>query len=443
MSYKTWLEHGWGLFGDYNKDPYETDRKYQTSYEYRRALSPDNSIPLRAYSRSSFSSMLYNRIAIDVSMTKFQHVKISPDSENQQVIKNSSLQRLFEVEMNLDQTSTDFFHDLTYSLFDEGVVAVAIVEATGDIMETGSFDIQQLRVGKILEWFPEKVKVKLYNQSKGDFSEVILPKNRTAIIENPLNNVLGNQNPTLERLLKKLSLIDAQDLDAVTNKLNMIIQLPNPVRTDTKRAMAEKRVDDIQNQLKKSDLGIAYIGAEEKVTQLNRQINSNLMDEVKYLTDELLSQLGMSRAVFDGTATPAQMQNYNTRIIEPIVIRIREEFQRKFLTKTAYSQGQRIVSYNNPFRLVPTEQLASIGDALLRNSILTPNEFRAVIGYGPNQNPMADELYNRNIADTNQNISIGSAASPEESEEIPEEYYPEEEQIDLQNGEQSNRKDYL
>nr|DAD63865.1 MAG TPA: portal protein [Caudoviricetes sp.] len=378
--------------------------------------------------------MIFNRIAMDASMVKFQHVKLAEDKENQTVQYGSSLQRLFEVEMNIDQSATDFFHDLVYSLFDEGVVAAVPIEATLDPTQSDSYEIKSMRVGKIMEWFPTKVRVKIYNESKGDFSEVIVPKKMCAIIENPLANILGTDNPTMNRLIQKLSILDKQDIDAVANKWNMILQLPVPVRNDIKRKEADERVKDIEKQLQDSNLGIAYITADEKITQLNRQINSNLMDEIKYLTDELLSQIGLTKAVFDGTANAEQMQNYYTRTIDPIVTRIQEEFQRKFITKTGYTQGHRIVSYSDPFKLVPTSQLATIGDALLRNRILTSNEFRAVIGYGPIADPMADQLYNPNISDARQDVSIpGSVGSPENQPEYaqyPQEEYPE----DFQNG---------
>lgn len=408
------LQHAWSMFNRNDTTSLtETQPVFQFSNE-PRALNPNNAIPTRTYARASISSMIFNRIAMDASMVKFQHVKLAEDKENQTVQYGSSLTRLFEVEMNIDQSATDFFHDLVYSLFDEGVVAAVPVEATLDPTQSDAYDIKSMRVGKILEWFPTKVRVKIYNESKGDFSEVVVPKKMCAIIENPLANILGTDNPTMNRLIQKLSILDKQDIDAVANKWNMILQLPVPVRNDIKRKEADERVKDIEKQLQDSNLGIAYITADEKITQLNRQINSNLMDEIKYLTDELLSQIGLTKAVFDGTANAEQMQNYYTRTIDPIVTRIQEEFQRKFITKTGYTQGHRIITYSDPFKLVPTSQLATIGDALLRNRILTSNEFRAVIGYGPIADPMADQLYNPNISDARQDVSIpGSVGSPE------------------------------
>ena len=410
------LTHAWSMFSrtQSSSNFVETDEPFQLSLE-PRALSPNTSIPGRSFSRSSIASMIFNRIAMDTAMVKFQHVKLDPDGENQTVQKNSALQRLFDVEMNIDQSSTDFFHDLVYSLFDDGVVAAVPLEATIDPYVSDSYDIKSMRVGKILEWYPTKVRVKIYNESKGDFSEIIVPKKMCAIIENPLANIVGYENPTMSRLIQKLAVLDAHDREAVANKWNMILQLPVPVRNDIKRKEADDRIKDIESQLSKSSTGIAYVGADEKITQLNRPINTNLMEEIKYLTEELLSQIGLTKAVFDGTANAEQMQNYYTRTIDPIVTRIQEEFQRKFITKTGYTQGHRIVSYNDPFKLVPTSQLATIGDSLLRNRILTSNEFRSVIGYGPIADPMADQLYNPNIADNNQDVSVpGSVASPEE-----------------------------
>lgn len=430
------LQHAWSMFNRNDTTSLtETQPVFQLSNE-PRALNPNNAIPTRTYARASISSMIFNRIAMDASMVKFQHVKLAEDKENQTVQYGSSLQRLFEVEMNIDQSATDFFHDLVYSLFDEGVIAAVPVEATLDPSQSDAYDIKSMRVGKILEWFPTKVRVKIYNESKGDFSEVVVPKKMCAIIENPLANILGTDNPTMNRLIQKLSILDKQDIDAVANKWNMILQLPVPVRNDIKRKEADERVKDIEKQLQDSNLGIAYITADEKITQLNRQINSNLMDEIKYLTDELLSQIGLTKAVFDGTANAEQMQNYYTRTIDPIVTRIQEEFQRKFITKTGYTQGHRIITYSDPFKLVPTSQLATIGDALLRNRILTSNEFRAVIGYGPIADPMADQLYNPNISDARQDVSIpGSVGSPEVQDEYAQ--YPQYEEYseeDIQNG---------
>lgn len=430
------LQHAWSMFNRNDTTSLtETQPVFQFSNE-PRALNPNNAIPTRTYARASISSMIFNRIAMDASMVKFQHVKLAEDKENQTVQYGSSLTRLFEVEMNIDQSATDFFHDLVYSLFDEGVVAAVPVEATLDPTQSDAYDIKSMRVGKILEWFPTKVRVKIYNESKGDFSEVVVPKKMCAIIENPLANILGTDNPTMNRLIQKLSILDKQDIDAVANKWNMILQLPVPVRNDIKRKEADERVKDIEKQLQDSNLGIAYITADEKITQLNRQINSNLMDEIKYLTDELLSQIGLTKAVFDGTANAEQMQNYYTRTIDPIVTRIQEEFQRKFITKTGYTQGHRIITYSDPFKLVPTSQLATIGDALLRNRILTSNEFRAVIGYGPIADPMADQLYNPNISDARQDVSIpGSVGSPEVQDEYAQ--YPQYEEYseeDIQNG---------
>ena len=430
------LQHAWSMFNRNDTTSLtETPPVFQLSTE-PRALNPNNSIPTRTYARASISSMIFNRIAMDASTVKFQHVKLAEDKENQTVQYGSSLQRLFEVEMNIDQSATDFFHDLVYSLFDEGVVAAVPVEATLDPTQSDAYDIKSMRVGKILEWFPTKVRVKIYNEYKGDFSEIIVPKKMCAIIENPLANILGSDNPTMNRLIQKLSILDKQDIDAVANKWNMILQLPVPVRNDIKKKEADDRVKDIEKQLQDSNLGIAYIAADEKITQLNRQINSNLMDEIKYLTDELLSQIGLTKSVFDGTANAEQMQNYYTRTIDPIVTRIQEEFQRKFITKTGYTQGHRIVTYSDPFKLVPTSQLATIGDSLLRNRILTSNEFRAVIGYGPIADPMADQLYNPNISDVRQNVSIpGSVGSPESEYDYAQ--YPKEEAYpieDFQNG---------
>lgn len=406
------LSHGWNLFLPRSSNFIDVDQKYTVSTE-PVSLSIDNLIPTKSYTTSSYASMLYNRIAIDVSMIKFMHIKIDNDTEKQIIQKGSSLQRIFDVEANIDQTSTDFIHDLVYSLFDEGVVAVVVTKATNDPSTSGMYDIGSLRVGKILQWYPNSVRVKLYNENTGNFSEVVVPKRSTAIIENPLINIIGKSNPTLDRLLSKLSLLDKQDLDIVTNKLNMILQLPYPVRHDIKQSVAKDRVGELEKQLKDTSLGIGYIGSEEKITQLTRPINSNLMDEIKYLTDELLSQLGLTRKIFDGTADTKEIQSYYTRTVEPIAQRIVEEFQRKFLTRTAYTQGHRIIMYQDPFRMVPTEQVSVIMDTLIRNQILTSNEARSILGYAPSSNPMADELFNPNMP-TDKQVMPGSITSPED-----------------------------
>lgn len=420
-----YLTHAWSIFPKHSND-IEPEIKY-LSVDDVRALPPNNSIPVRFNNRSGLISTLYNRIAMDVSAIQFMHVKLDPENEMQHNI-TSSLQRIFDVEANIDQSSTDFFHDLVYSLFDEGVVAAVPIEADLDPHDTAMFNIKSMRVGKILEWYPTKVKVRVYNERKGNFSDIVVEKKFTAIIENPLANVIGPDNQTLSRLLNKLSLLDKQDMEFINNKLNMIVQLPYPVRSDIKKNEAEERTKNLENQLTTSKYGIAYSGVEEKIIQLNRPINNGLLDEIKFLFDQLLNQLGLTPKVFDGTASSTEMQSYHTRIVDRIAQRIAEEFQRKFITKTAYTQGHRITTYNDPFKLVPTEQLATIGDTLLRNSILTPNEFRAIIGYGPSTNPMADQLYNRNIADTNQTVSLGEDPSLEDPnqngyEQPQEEYY--------------------
>lgn len=405
------IKHGWSMFKNRGNVAGDVDRSYDHSNE-PYAMPPSVSIPYNV-SGSSYASMIYTRIAIDISSMTFQHVIQDPDSETQIIQKKSSLNRIFTVEANIDQSSTSFMQSLVYALFEEGVVAVVITDADLDPMETGSYKINSLRVGKILQWHPQSVRVKIYNEKTGQFSEITVSKRNTAIIENPLQNIVGKQNPTLERLLQKLNLLDKQDYDMVNERLNLILQLPYPTRTETRKEIAKERLNEIDSQLKKSKLGIAYISSEEKITQLNRTLNSGLIDEIKYLTDELLSQLGYTRNVFNGTANALENMVYNNRNMA-IANRIREEFQRKFLTKTAYTQGHRIVVRSDPFKLVPPEQLASIGDSLLRNSIVTPNEFRAVIGFGPHPNPTADELYNRNIADANQDYSIGSPVSPDD-----------------------------
>ena len=296
-------------------------------------------------------------------------------------------------------------------MFDDGEV-IAVPTDTDIDPDTMSYNINEIRIGKAVEWYKDDIKVRLYNPMIGDFSEVVVKKKFTAIIQNPLYAVLANGNPTLDRLLRKLSIVDKEDMDVVTNKLNIILELPVPVKGEIKRKEAEERIKDIEKQLRTNSLGAAYIGTNEKITQLGRQITSTLMDDIKYLTTELMNQLGLNERVFNGTASAAEMQNYYVRTIEPIVRHIQQEFQRKFLTKTAYTQGHRINIYMDPFKLVDITSLAGTGDSLIRNGIMSSNEFRHKIGLGPHWAPQADMLFNPNIANKNQADGYGYAGDP-------------------------------
>lgn len=407
------IKHSWDMFTRHTKErPYsDVNPQIKMRVDEPRGLSPKQQSPFRQHAISSTAATIFTRIAMDVSMVEFQHVKIDPETETQSILSKSSLNRLFTVEANSDQTSVDFFHELVYNMFDDGEVVVVPTVTDVNPLDL-TYNIIEVRIGKTIERYRDKIKVRLYNPEKGDFSEVVVPKKMVAIIQNPLYAVLSNGNPTLERLLRKLSIVDKEDMDNITNRANMILQLPIPVKGSLQRSEAEERIKDLEEQLKTNKLGVAYIGANEKVTQLGKTLQSNLMDDIKYLKGELMSELGLNENVFNGTASAADMQHYNVRTIQVICKHIQQEFQRKFLTKTAYTQGQRVNVYMDPFKLIDISILASTGDSLIRNGILTANEFRNKIGFGPHWAPQADTLFNPNIANKNQQGGYGYAGDP-------------------------------
>lgn len=351
---------------------------------------------LRFQNERSIVAGIYNRIAMDVASIDIRHVKLDGLGRYKETI-DDSLNQCLTLEPNMDQTSRQFFQNLVLSMFDEGVVAVVPVDTSVNPVYNDSYDIYTMRIGRIIEWYPEFVKVKLYNDRKGVHEEVVLPKKMVAIIENPFYAIMNDRNSILQRLIRKMNLLDAIDEQSGSGKLDLIIQLPYIVRSELKKQQAEERRRGIEDQLANSKYGVAYIDGTERVTQLNRPVENNLLNQIEYLTTMLYSQLGMTKEIFEGTADEQTSLNYQNRTIEPILTSIVEEFRRKFLTKTARSQGQSIMYFNDPFKLVPVQKLAEIADKLTRNEILSSNELRSIIGYKPVDDPRAEELRNKNL----------------------------------------------
>ena len=411
MSFLDRLQHGWNAFRN-NRDPTGSYyRNVGTGYSYR----PDRPRLTRGNERSIVTAV-FNRIALDAAAINILHCKLDEDGRFVEEI-NSKLNNCLTLEANLDQASRAFKHDMYLSMLDEGCIAVVPVDTTFDPTITGSYDIETMRVGRILEWFPEHVKVRLYNQSTGEREDVIVPKKLTAIMENPMRAVVNEPNSTLQRLIRKLNLLDAIDEQSGSGKLDLIIQLPYVIKTDARRQQAEDRRKDIENQLSGSKYGIAYTDGTERITQLNRPVENNLMKQIEFLTSMLYSQLGITQAVLDGTADEKTMLNYYSRAIEPLVSTAVDEMKRKFLTKTARSQKQTIKYFRDPFTLVPVNDLAEIADKFTRNEIMTSNEIRQIIGMKPSKDPAADELRNKNLNKTEETPPKPVAAPTEDSKE--------------------------
>lgn len=358
---------------------------------------PDRMQFTRGNQRSIVTS-LYNRIALDVAAVDIRHIRLDTNGRYTETI-DSDLNRCLNADANLDQTGRAMIQDLVMSMFDEGCIAVVPTRTEDDPVDKEAFKIYELRVGRIMEWRPHHVRVRLYNEDTGLKEEVTLPKHMVAIIENPLYAVMNEPNATLNRLVRKINLLDVIDDQSGSGKLDVIIQLPYALNSDRKRIEAKRRKKDIEDQLVNSKYGIAYIDGTEHITQLNRPVENNLLKQVEMLTEQLYGQLGMSKAIFDGTAKEEEMLNYNNRTIEPILSAIVEEMRRKFLTKTARSQGQSISFFRDPFRLVPVSQMAEIADKFTRNEIMTANEIRQVIGMKPSKDPNADVLRNKNLSE--------------------------------------------
>lgn len=390
------IKNSWNAFR--NRDPTMFYNEPGMSYSYR----PDRPRFSRGNERTIATSV-FNKIAMDVAAVDIRHCKVD---ENGRYIEdvNSDLNQCLTLEANIDQTHRSFRQETVMSMFDEGVVAIVPIETKGDPTFSTSFDIRSMRTGKIIEWFPRSVKIEVYNDQTGRKEQIIMPKQSVAIVENPLYSVINESNSTLKRLVRKLALLDAIDEQSASGKLDLIIQLPYAVKGEIKQQQANKRRDDIIDQLK-GPYGIAYIDGTEKITQLNRPIENNLTSQIEYLTNTFYSQIGITSAIMDGTADEKTMLNYNNRTVEPIVAAIVDAMKRSFLSKTARTQGQTIMAFRDPFKLVPINNIAEIADKFTRNEILTSNEIRQIIGFKPSKDPKADQLVNSNIAQASEDAT--------------------------------------
>ena len=389
------LKNGWNAFIK-NRDPTATYRDIGSGYFYR----PDRVRFTRGNERSIVTS-LYNRIALDVAAINIQHCRLDENGRFLEVI-DSKLNSCLNLEANIDQTGRAFIQDVVMSMFDEGSVAIVPVDTIYDPEKTDSFDVVSLRTGKVVEWYPAHVKIRAYNDRTGKKEDIIMPKNKVAIIENPLYAVINEPNSTMQRLIRKLNILDAIDEQSGSGKLDLIIQLPYIIKTDARRQQAEQRRKDIEMQLAGSKYGIAYTDGTERITQLNRPVENNLMKQIEYLTSMVYSQIGMTQTILDGTADDKTMLNYYSRTIEPIISAIVDGMKRVFLSKTARTQRQTIMFFRDPFKLVPVNDIAEIADKFTRNEILTSNEIRQIIGIKPSSDPKADQLINSNISHPNE-----------------------------------------
>ena len=402
------FKNAWNAFINKNPYPYNYGDYggYGGSY-----IRPDR-IQLRISNERSIIISIFNKMALDVANIDIRHCQLDEDDRFRDY-KKSGLDECLTIEANIDQTGRAFLQDVVMSMFDEGVVAIVPVDTIGDPFTTKSYDILSMRVGRITAWYPTSVRVEVYNETKGIKEEITLPKYMVAIIENPLYSVMNQPNSTLQRLIRKLNLLDSIDEQSSSGKLDLIIQLPYIVKSPARKAQAEERRKDIENQLKGSKYGIAYTDGTEKITQLNRPVENNLMKQIEFLTSMLYSQLGITEGVLDGTAEEGVMSNYYSRTIEPIVSAIVDEMIRKFLTKTARTQKQTIMFFRDPFKLVPVEKMADIADKFTRNEILTSNEIRSIVGRRPSDDPRADMLINSNLNHGNDIPRPGDMPLPE------------------------------
>ena len=407
LNLMTRLKHSWNAF--MNRDPTNAFLDIGSGYSNR----PDRPRLTRGNERTIVTA-IFNRIALDGASVSINHCRIDENGRYIGTI-DSALNSCLNLEANIDQTGRAFMQDAIMSMLDEGCVAIVPVDTDIDPAESDSYKINSMRTGKILEWYPKHVKVRLYNERTGEKKEIMLEKKMVAIVENPLYAVINEHNSTMQRLIRKLSLLDSMDERISSGKLDMIIQLPYVIKTESRRAEANKRRSDLEEQLKNSTYGIGYIDGTEKIVQLNRPIDNNLMKQIEYLTSIVYSQLGITQAILDGSAGETEMLNYYTRTIEPIVSAIVDEMKRKFLTKTARAQKQTIRFFRDSFRLVPVSKIAEIAGVFTQNEILTANEVRQIIGMKPSDDPKADQLVNSNINQT------GNTLQPVTEEPINEE----------------------
>jgi len=411
------IKSKWNAFTNRDED---RERFSYTRIGASYGARPDRA-RLRIPNERSIISSIYTRMSIDVSEVALRHVTVD-DNENYVSDYKSGLQECLRIEANIDQGARAFRQDIAMTLFDEGTAAIVATDTSDNPFDTGAYDIQTLRVGTVRAWHPEHVLVHLYNQATGEREEILLPKRIVAIVENPLHAIMNEPNSTLQRLIRKLGMLDTVDEATSSGKLDLIIQLPYVVKSEARQKQAEQRRSDIEFQLKTGKYGIAYTDGTEKITQLNRPAENNLLKQIEYLTGLLYSQLGLTPAIMDGTATPEQQLAYSNRTIEPIMDAISEAMTRVFLTKTARAQGQRVLYFRNVFRLIPLEQLAEITDKFTRNEVLTANEIRGAIGFRPSKDAKADELRNSNMPQPAEAVAAPEAdAGPDELDSALEE----------------------
>lgn len=401
MGFFTRIKHGWNAFVN-NRDPTYRVQEVGMGYSYK----PDR-VRLSRGAERTIVNALFNRIANDVANTTIQHVRLDEDGRYTETI-DSGLNRCLNLEANIDQTGRALILDIVLSALDEGVVAVVPIDTDDDPTKSSSYGIETLRTGKIIGWHPAHVRVSVYNDRIGRREELLMPKRSVAIIENPFYTVINEPNSTMNRLIRKLALLDTVDEQASSGKLDLIIQLPYIIKSDARREQAEKRRKDIEMQLASSKYGIAYTDGTERITQLNRPVENNLMKQIEYLTNMVYGQLSMDESILNGTADEKTKLNYNNGTIEPFLEVIVNEFKRKFLTQTARTQGQSIMYFRDPFKLIPVAELAKIGDTFTRNEIMTKNEFRQKIGMKPSKDPKADQLLNSNISQPANNATSAS-----------------------------------
>ena len=399
------LKKGWNAFRN-NKDPTFEQAQWNV---YSSTFRPDR-LRLTGGNEKSIITAIYNRIALDVASISIKHVRVDENGRYKEEIK-SPLNNVLTLDANTDQTGRALIQDAVMSMFDEGVVAIVPVDVKGDPILSDSYDIYTIRTAKILEWYPEHIRISMYDERNGKREEIIIPKRIAAIVENPFYAVMNDRNSVLKRLVRKLNLLDAVDEQSASGKMDLIIQLPYAAKTPLKKQQAEDRRHDIESQLIDSKYGIAYIDGTEHVVQLNRAVENNMMSSIEYLTSMLYSQLTLTPEVMNGSAKEEVMLNYNNRTVEPIIAAIVDEMNRKYLTPTARTQGQRIQYFREPFRLVPINGIADIADKFTRNEILSPNEIRGIVGFRPSDDAEADKLRNRNINQAKQEIQNGSRSA--------------------------------
>ncbi len=399
MGFRDNIKHAWDAF---NRNNYLEYRDYGLASGNRPDLYRNYSV-----SNRSIVGAIFNRIAIDAASAEIRHVRIDDHDKTVEDI-NSSMNRCFNLEANLDQNGRDFVQDIVYSMFDEGCIAVIPARTTLNPENTSSYDITEMRTGQILQWFPRHIQVRAYNMDSGQQEDIIMEKRHCLILENPLSVVSDDSNSVIKRLKDKLAILDAVDARSSGSKLDLIFQLPYVVKTQKKKEEAEKRISEIEEQLNGSKYGITYTDGTEKITQLNRAATNTLVDQIESLKSELYDQLGLTETIFNGTASENDMLNYYSRTIDPILQTIVLEVTRKWITKTGYTQGHRMIYRRDPFKIVTIAKIAEIGDTFTRNAILSPNEMRKIIGFRPNEDPNSDVLENRNIAESNQTSALSN-----------------------------------